>query len=437
MGFADYLRLGFAGIKAHKKRTLTVVIIVGLLLSVITAGVLTLQGTENAVLGRMLVPTGSKVLLMSSVDTRVCGEDCDIEAGLAQIKSNIAQYGGKVLDAEFIQTADGIFYALPEGILSDSTGENNSSAMAVAVPLNFATQLARAEMPEIDSDVAEKLHAIDEVREKTLHQVIESKTGEEYYVADILPGEVFASDLSLGNVGQGGNPLDLIFGQLRTSTSQNFLPNHAGGGTKVEEIGLTFAEFPDIATAFNYYQDKANYCVKIDRIFNRCQGKDYKYKVVSAISDPITTYENLQEIWTVVKIATAVLIVIAVIITLGTYTRLLNKDAKIIALYHAMGATDAQIRLVYIVHFLILSALAVLFSIVIGLALAVLLSLANMTAIGQAFSLGFGVGQETIWLIGWNNLILWLVGVMLVAAIITIILGNGNFRAKELARKMK
>lgn len=116
MRLVDYLRLGFAGVKAHKKRAFTVVIIVGLLFSVISAGVFVLQGLEDRVLGTMLAPTGGKVLVMSSVDTQVCGEDCDTEAEVGEMKRNIETYGGRIIKVEVSQTTDGMFYKLGEGV---------------------------------------------------------------------------------------------------------------------------------------------------------------------------------------------------------------------------------------------------------------------------------------------------------------------------------
>ena len=54
------------------------------------------------------------------------------------------------------------------------------------------------------------------------------------------------------------------------------------------------------------------------------------------------TYENLQNAWLVFKIAVAVLTVIALIIAISTYGRLIGKDMKIISLYHAMGRIESK-----------------------------------------------------------------------------------------------
>ena len=100
----DYLRLGAAGMKAHKKRALVVVMIVGLLFGVVAAGAFFLQGLEQVALAEMLAPTEGKVLVMSSVDARACGEDCEA-AEVEKMKEKIGEYGGEVVPAAVRQTA--------------------------------------------------------------------------------------------------------------------------------------------------------------------------------------------------------------------------------------------------------------------------------------------------------------------------------------------
>ena len=60
-----------------------------------------------------------------------------------------------------------------------------------------------------------------------------------------------------------------------------------------------------------------------------------------------------------------------------------------------------------------------------------------MTNLAQVFAFGFGIETEGVWLIGWNNLILGLAGAMIFAAVIAVLISNGNFTSKELARKIK
>lgn len=452
----DYLRLGAAGMKAHKKRALVVVMIVGLLFGVVAAGAFFLQGLEQVALAEMLAPTEGKVLVMSSVDTRACGEDCEVAAEVGKVKEKIGEYGGEVVPAAVRQTAEGMFYVVDEGVFGEvfsgvkveASGEDE--AMTVVVPLEVAAELAGIEMPESGASVAERMVAIYKVREETLGRTVESETGARYEVAGILPGGVYATDLSLVYVGQGGNPLNMLFGQVKTGVSQSFGVRQAEDGlaaagtmgdgqaedVDAEAMGMVLAVFEDIEAAEGYYRDEVNYCAEVDRMMGRC-SEEYRYQVAAAVADPLGTYDNLQQVWSVFKIAAAVLAAIAVLIALSTYVRLLGGDVKIIALYHAMGATGWQIRLVYLTYLVMLSALAVGFAVILGLGLAAVLSLVNMAALKEVFAMGFGVVMEEIWLVGWSEVIWWLAGALLIAAVLAVVLGNGNFAGKELGKRMK
>lgn len=430
----DYLRLGFAGVKAYKKRAFTVVIIVGLLFGVIVAGAFILQGLENVVLGTMLESTGGKVLLMSSVDREICGEGCNrLKEETEMMKRKVEEYGGEVLEARVVRTVDGTFYEMKEDVFGVAS---DNDVMQVVVSLRTAMKLAGMEMLGGKASILEKMQAVVKAREEVLDRVVESKNGAKYQIVEILPGAVYLGNLYLSNIGQKGNPLDLIIGSIGTGTSLNFIVDAEIDEVEVEDPGVVFASFPDVESADNYYRDEANYCSEVDRAFAQC-NKKYRYQVASMISNPLEAYEKFRDIWLVFKVAAAVLTAIALIIALSTYARLIGKDLKIISLYHAMGATGRQIRIVYIVYLLMLSLMAVGFAMILGLGLAAGLSVANMEALEQVWLLAFGVEVGEIWLMGWNNLIWWLMGAMILVAVVAVALGNGNFTSRELARKMK
>ena len=353
------------------------------------------------------------------------------------------------------QTAEGMFYVVDEGVFGEvfsgvkveASGEDE--AMTVVVPLEVAAELAGIEMPESGASVAERMVAIYKVREETLGRTVESETGVRYEVAGILPGGVYATDLSLVYVGQSGNPLNMLFGQVKTGVSQSFgvgagdglaeaeaTGGELAGEVDAEVMGVVLAVFEDIEAAEGYYRDEVNYCAEVDRMMGRC-SEEYRYQVAAAVADPLGTYDNLQQVWSVFKVAAAVLAAIAVLIALSTYVRLLGGDVKIIALYHAMGATGWQIRLVYLTYLVMLSMLAVGFAVILGLGLAAVLSLVNMAALKEVFAMGFGVVMEEIWLVGWSETIWWLAGALLAAAVLAVVLGNGDFASKGLAKRMK
>ena len=78
---------------------------------------------RNVALGIMLAPTDGKVLAASSVDTKICGDNCDIATEVVEIKKNIERYDGKIIPAKISQTADGMFYKLEEKVFSSETND--------------------------------------------------------------------------------------------------------------------------------------------------------------------------------------------------------------------------------------------------------------------------------------------------------------------------
>ena len=443
----DYLRLGAANVVAHKRRALTVVAIVGLLFSVLVAGVLDLQGTEDAVISTMLTPTDGKVYVTTSVDTMVCEDKCDFETGVAEIEANIAKYGGKVLRAGYLDTMDGVFIELTEPILGLTA---SAEGRAVSVPLEKAAALAGIKLPEADASAASKIALMQQIATETRGRVINSldqfpnyqpMPGTEgdylYYIADFLPGGFRTGSLALSNVTEGSNPLDLLFGGIATGTSQNLLYDDGEIETNSAEMGMVLAEFPNLETATDYYRDEANYCAEMDHIFSHCK-RQYKYQVLPVVSNPMGAREYFQTAWLILGIAIIVLMVVAVLVAVGTYARLVGKDVKVISLYYAMGATRRQVRLVYLTYLMLLSLMAVVFALGVGYGLAALLSVFNAEALSQVFMLGFGLTEQpTIWLMGWNEWILAMLGVILLTIIVTIILSEGQFSRKSLAKNLK
>lgn len=112
MRWIDYLRLSYAGIKAQKRRSFTVIAIVGLLFSIVLALCFIVQGIENTVLDTMLLPTNGSVLIMSTVDQDACDDVCDIPTEVATIQHNVQAYGGTIIPTQAVQTPDGSFYQL-------------------------------------------------------------------------------------------------------------------------------------------------------------------------------------------------------------------------------------------------------------------------------------------------------------------------------------
>lgn len=458
MRWIDYLRLSYAGIKAQKRRSFTVIAIVGLLFSIVLALCLIVQGIENTVLDTMLLPTNGSVLIMSTVDQNACDDVCDIPTEVATIQHNVQAYGGTIIPTQAVQTPDGSFYQLNTNVFPPSsanpdatpTSPTDPDTIPIAASLSAVASLAQLEAPGQDASIADKVQFVQAARDRTLHQVVTTPSGQKYYIAEILPSATYLTDLSLSRVdGNNGNILDLIFSQLSPGFSQNFLlasatapTSNIGTNTQATSIntdvqGTVFALFPNLDAAYAYYRDPANYCSVRDQILNHCGGRQYRYLTTSAIANPLGIYECFQDIWPVITVVSVVLMVIAVIIALSTYSRLIGRDLKIISLYHAMGASRKQIRLVYITYFLMLSLAAVVFAMILGSVLALIMSLTNQASLQVVFMLALGTADRFTILLGLNPLILYATLALLLTAILAVFCSNHSFRTRRIASKLK
>lgn len=458
MRWIDYLRLSYAGIKAQKRRSFTVIAIVGLLFSIVLALCFIVQGIENTVLDTMLLPTNGSVLIMSTVDQNACDDVCDIPTEVATIQHNVQAYGGTIIPTQAVQTPDEPFYQLNTNVFSPSsanpdatpTSPTDPDTIPIAASLSTVASLAQLEAPSQDASIADKVQFIQAARDRTLHQVVTAPSGQKYYIAEILPSTTYLTDLSLSRVdGNNGNILDLIFSQLSPGFSQNFLlasattpTSNIGTDAQATNIntdtqGTVFALFPNLDAAYAYYRDPANYCSVRDQILNHCGGRQYRYLTTSAIANPLGIYECFQDIWPVITVVSVVLMVIAVIIALSTYSRLIGRDLKIISLYHAMGASRKQIRLVYITYFLMLSLAAVVFATILGSVLALIISLTNQASLQAVFMLALGTADRFTILLGLNPLILYATLALLLTAILAVFCSNHSFRTRRIASKLK
>lgn len=158
----------------------------------------------------------------------------------------------------------------------------------------------------------------------------------------------------------------------------------------------------------------------------------YHYGAQDIFGTTVAAVQSFNRLRAILIATEVLLLIVAVIVAVMTFAHLIDSDAATVALYRAMGASTDEIYVIYLLYLVELCLLAM-----IGLMLAVGASLVNMEAMEQVFALGFGVTERAIWLVGWNDVIWWLTGVMLLTAVVTVVLGNGNFTSRELVRKMK
>ena len=438
MRLVDYFRLGWANIVAHKKRAAIVVVIVGVMFGVLIAGSLLIQGVENTALDMMTRPTDGKVLVRSVAQQYSFCKDvaCDLEADKAELRRRVADYGGKVIEAKMLGQDYVLDADLVQGAIETELSKAPADATPVLAPLSTLSNWLQISMSE-RAAAEVKVRTAQQIREQAVGQVITVMGGKKYWVAGILPGSFGGtSTLALSGLGQK-NPLDILLSNVELGGSAVLIIDDGDLRAETVITDEIWATFDTVKQAERYIAEIADdNCNVLDVQAKRCPRMK-QYEAATVISSPVMTYRNFEGVWLVFKILAIALAVIGGIVSLSTYTRLVGKDTKVIALYHAMGATKRQVVGVYTAYLLGLSLLASLFSLVLGVGLVLLVNLLSATGLMQVFTLGFGVAETRVWLFGWNNWIMVFVGLLLVVAPVCVVLNLYQFSSKKLAQKIK
>lgn len=432
MHLLEYLKLGSSGIRIHKKRTFQTIFITGIILCISATLIFVLQGIENTVLDKMTSSTDHKILVKTSIESKVCNETCNIHTERQQIEQNIKKYNGKIIRTKIFNINNHKFYALKNTKLLNSD-QNDTSVPSISAPIEVIADLIGLKIPNYDENFDNKTNFIKKMNKDILHQKITTKTGEQYYVSNILPSRLFAPNLALSNLNVKNSPLDIIFSQLDTSSSINMIEKET---KNLEEDSTIFAEFDNIESAAKYYHNKENYCTKINHIIGNCD-KAHKYYVEAVISDPLSVYEKFQNIWSILKISLIILSTLLIIITVCTYTRIITKEEKVISLYQAMRATKIQITKIFTVHLLLLCITTIILSLILAILITVCFNITNKDILQKTLMIGLSINVNNLFIIGWNSVILIPIVSLILSVFLTIIINNQSFSSHKIAQQLK
>lgn len=445
MRFWNYFKLAFSNVVGHKRQSLIVITIVSIIFSILTTIAIIISGIENNVNYLNTIATNNRVLLVTTIDNEVCGNNCNIDEKLSVIKQTIAKYNGDVFEAKVYQSEGELFYELPKGIIQNEgiktiQDENIPTVMVSAATASKWLQLL---MPDQVS-IRQKLNVVEQVQKRSVGKVISysnvigdtkgQKTN--YYVAGLLPAGMGVSSFDLSNVKQSNNPLNLVLGGLLTGDSVNLVLNINGSDSfeKVVNSKQVWASFDDLESAYNYSQDKINVCSEIDAIMKRCP-RAYVAKVQTVIGDPLSNFATFIKINKTLQTLMIILGIVALMVMIVTFVRLLNYDRKKVALYYALGASHRNVLGIYLAFLFILCCLTILVVTVLTLCFTLLINLINAEALNQIFTLAYGTTKTHIILFGFNNTLWYLVGIIFLSIPISLLISWPLFRKNNLVSK--
>lgn len=450
MRILDCAKIGWASIWGQRRRTLMVVIVVGALFSVMMAATLVLKGTEKIVVRAETQKTQGKVLLLVTVDQLACGNDCNYVVELERARELVDGYGGEAVEGKLYRGVAGTFYAAPDILAVERTlASEDDNVAIVAISTDVARRYLKLNL-QSDMSASQKLRVMEEVARRVAIEPIvyngmigagvDEGANEVYRVMELLPSGVGVNSLSLSEVGDDYNVLNLVLNDLQTGGSLNFVlqPSVEMLATELamSEVGQIWAVFPDVAAATKFTHDKANACSEVAASMGNCR-KEYRFKVQPALANPLVNAQSFAAAWSLLHGFMMVFALVAAVVVLTTFLRLMYGDAKTVALYRALGARQIDIYQLQLVYLLMISLMAVGLALIVAFILVLALNWANQTLLMQIFSLGFGERVEQIWLVGFSPEIAWLVGMMVSLAPVGVLMASPAFSAKGLARKLK
>ncbi len=449
MKIGDYFGLGMANVRAHKKRSIIIMVIVGIIFAGLIGSALLMKGVEEIGYREINHASNGKVLISTEVDPELCNGDCEAK-DTEQIKAMIREYGGEIIEPTGVYETGKEQYAVLPGSVVKSAIEVDltktpDDMVPILIPTRTAAEWLELKMPYYQTygqegtneELAQHyVELVEEVRERTLGKAISDPEGNEYFVVGYLASDVAGVTFSLEHVGRSVPIVDWFLPEaVTTYRSAPIVIDYRNEERKDDR--KIWATFVDIRAAQEYYHDELNYCDVFDRGGGHCP-KPYRYLAESPFGLELDRHWGSPErMWMTWYIIAGLLVGLAVIVILLTYTRLLGRDTKVVALYHAMGATKGQIAGVYCAYLLCLSLLACAFALVVGVGMVMLFNLINGGALTQLTTMVYGVPAKAVWILGWDPLVLACLGIMLVMAPICTLIGAGNFSGKKLARRMK
>ncbi len=447
MRISQALKLGHKSIIGHKRRNFTTIVIISLLFGLLTGIILSLQGTENALLRAADESLGDAYYVATMTNfynEQICRQEpipdqpnsfniiCP-ETTAADSARLVEQYGAEVISqgnsyspivapSQLPQFVTADLAQLPSDALAmlvtpdivysavNSHGDITSAGSTYdfrALPLAQRAEFIRSELPRYIG---------------TTLQVGNYGTNPNWYIAGAIPSGAITH--TYDGPGQSPNPFDMMLDFLGMNSSglaciyldvdspavQAQLDAFQSAHSIGENVTYTLARFTDASAAQRFVTREI--CSVSDTV--NCQRPLLSN---SSFDNRISLHESSKIAWGVLDIATTVIIVIVAIIMLFTFIKVLGDQSSQIRLYRSLGASTFDLYLIYGAYLLEVCLYAIGFMFLLGLAISALMSFLNASAFSDILTIAYG--QTFSWpkiLIGWNSLLIKLVNAMLIVA---------------------
>ena len=500
MKLIDLIRLGHKHISAHKRQSVLAVLTIGLLFGAVMGLTFLFEGLENLFIHASDLISGNKIYVTASSCSNggACLEWDDISS-LASKKASA--YGGSVVGKmSYYEYKNGgkSFYVLDEKFVENlveiDLGEYETGTLFKLISLDDADRLING-APE-DFYTVQKTYSlaeISELKEKVLGKefketysvplaaetdasvslsdsldtlaadsadpespssalpasipdVTEYETKElSYVVAGIIGtsktplslstkyGEVHLLDFFLSRVNRQVSSAAEAFVSLGSSTDYDTIfetAKSASSSVKVSDFSVPIIEFSSLADAYDFY--KTENCA-LDRNYGKCSS----FTVTELVGNRLQSKDALDTLYIILNYAGAMLLLIAVTISVFTFMRLIAENAQSVALYRSLGASTFDIFFIYLSYLFELCLITVVFATLLGAAVAAVISLKNAESLSAIMTSIYSRSIDSGVLIGVGQEVLLIFAAILATAPLCSILTVDQLSTKNIAKRIR
>ncbi len=487
------IKLGHKNITHHKKQTAMTVIIVGTLFSLLMALQFVVQGVENIFINREEQIFSNKTYIQArnsnydyhrniankidieceeeikkqnqdkkeyniedqklfeckerkNAETNFWKKDQNINKIKQKFNKRAKKFGGKVTSEVKYVKKDGIIYAfysskMFENIIKADLLTTPKDSIPALVSVHDAFDLLNIKTRAGASD-KEIRQNINRTKKEIIGKVFE-KNNQKIYVVGIIPygknyptlskyrNDIKIIDIVLGQISGYKEISSYIYINDGSKNVKNFFKK-----AKHEHYEIIIG-FNDYHQAYNYYKYETG---KKDPIIFADTG-DYfaiKHPVSEIITNRINHIYNMKVFKNALSIINYVLLFIAVIIIIFTFLKIINQDNKLMALYRSLGATGADVFVIYLWHLVELCILVIIYALIIANLMAVIVSFYYQTDINTSVALFYGENiNKRYWLIGFNKELMSVILIILLSAPIVSLLTIDQLSMKNIAKRLK
>lgn len=438
MTWIDALRISGMNIKTHSRRSLMVVLTMGMIFGLIFAMNLFLCGIKNSYMNLSDDMAGDKMIIIATNSTNevnTYNETPAAEISRADIVYDVEKHGGKVVgDVERF----GMFGAiiLPDELVGESVEIDLGSGPTDAAPVLVDTFLGEYFLgnnsPTVFDDVNKKIIDYEEYHNEILGRTFKDANGAKYYVVGLAPGSYHVNNLSFRQIQTNNNNLfnpmlerilvnsgvPIVIDNNKSEEQQS---GHITSDTDFN-IASIIAVFDDSAAAYEYFMNGNGAFPNVSSA-----DKTYSVAVVSGVSPEINfTFDWLE---TIANTISVILCAIAAVVVIFTSVRLVDQDRQNVALYYSLGATPRQIKVFYLFYFLELMLGALVFAFTLASIIIIVFSLSEQELLSAQAMLSFNLSDRpyVVWY-GINTATLVIALVMLNLPLLCVIVNSRKMR---------